>query len=190
MKKLFQNCDVFSVLQEIVERRVKHYKTDFEIDKEIILEASESDDPKHLKLLWLARPNGTHCFVEADVYVKDTYPYNAWVFYGEQTNDPITAYAIELQESRFDGKIIGNLYELDYQAHFKRIQKYALPRSPVTQIHTPPLDEEKWLVVLDEAQAERYDENYKIYDKYNYQTAFETKRHTRKVVDTESGAEM
>jgi hypothetical protein len=110
------------------------------------------------------------------------------VFYGEQTKDPIAAYAIELQEPRFDGRIIGSLYELNYPLHFKRVQKYALPRSPITQIHTPPLDKEKWQEVLNEAQAERYGENYKIYDKDNYLTAFKTKRHTSKIA--ESDAEM
>jgi hypothetical protein len=187
MKKLFRNCDVFAVLQEIVRRHVKRYKSDFEIDREIIADALKSDDPKHANLLWLARPHGTHCFVEGDVYVKDTYPHNAWVFYGEQTRDPIVAYAIELQEPGFDGKVLGSLYELDYPAHFADVQKRALPKQPITLIHTPPLDGEKWRVVLDEAQAERYAESYKIYDKYDYLTAFQTKPRNRGKV---CGAEM
>lgn len=188
MKKLFQNCDVFAVLQEIVGRHVKHYQSDFEIDKEIIFEASESDDPNHSRILWLARPCGTHCFVEPDVYVKDTHPYNAWVFYGEQTSDPIIAYAIELQEPGFDGKIIGSLYELDYPTHFKHIQKKALPKEPITEIHTPPLDKDAWMNILDQVQAARHNGNYKIYDKNNYLTAFQSRPTNRRTAY--SGAEM
>jgi hypothetical protein len=184
MKKAFINCDVFAVLQEIVGRHVKHYQSDFEIDKEIILEASESDDPKHSKILWLARPNGTHCFVEADVYVEDTYPYNAWVFCGEQTSDPIIAYAIELHEPRFDGRVMGCLYELDYPTHFKQVQKTALQKNPVTQIHTPPLDTEKWESVLNDAQKERHATPYMPYGSHNYLDAFRRRRALA------SGAEM
>lgn len=174
MKNLFRNCDVFAVLQVIVGQHVKNYQSDFEIDKNILTEASKSDDPHDSRFLWLARPNGTHCLTEADVYVRDTYPYNAWIFYGEQTRDPITAYAIELQEPRLDGTVIGNLYELDYNDHYRRVQKYALPTErPITKIHQPPIDTDKWQVVLDEAQTDRYREKYKIYDKSDYRTAWQ-----------------
>jgi len=176
MKNLFRNIDVFAVLQNIVGRHVKNYQSDFEIDKEIILKASEysqSDDPKHSRLLWLAYPNGTNCFIEADVYVKDTYPYNAWVFYGEQTRDPIVAYAIELQPPRFDGEIIGDLYELDYNDHYRRVQKHALPRELITQQHTHPIDRAKWEEVLADAQADRDKKNYKIYGNSDYTSAWQ-----------------
>ena len=52
--------------------------------------------------------------------------HNTWKFYGEQTRDRVLAYAVELTGVQ-DGKITGNLYELDYQQHYKHVTKQALP---------------------------------------------------------------
>ena len=54
---------------------------------------------------------------ERDVFLKDTRQHNTWRFYGEQTRDTILAYAVELTGTE-QGKIKGNLYELDYLQHF------------------------------------------------------------------------
>ena len=63
--------------------------------------------------------------------MKDTRPYNTWKFHGEQTRDRILAYAVELT-GRERGKIRGNLYELDYAAHFRHVREQALPADIVT----------------------------------------------------------
>ena len=76
--------------------------------------------------MWLSRPSGTHCFRERDVFLKDTRPYNTWKFHGEQTRDRILAYAVELTGIE-NGKIKGNLYELDYKQHYERVKAKALP---------------------------------------------------------------
>jgi hypothetical protein len=126
MKKSFINCDVTAVLQEIVGRFVKHYQSDFDVDKKIFLNAVNDPDPESKHLLWLARPNGTHCLCERDVYVFDTYENNTWRFYNEQVNEPISAYAIELKKIT-NGVITGNLHELDYAANCEHVKRNALP---------------------------------------------------------------
>ena len=81
--------------------------------------------------MWLSRPSGTYCFRERDVFLKDTRQHNTWRFYGEQTRDHILAYAVTITGTE-DGKIKGDLYELDYPQHFKHVAEQALPADTVT----------------------------------------------------------
>ena len=127
----FENMDILACLDAVMKQNTGFYQSDFEIDKKIIHEAAASPDREDRTLLWLSRPSGTHCFRERDVFLKDTRPYNTWKFHGEQTRDRILAYAVELT-GRERGKIRGNLYELDYAAHFRHVREQALPADTVT----------------------------------------------------------
>ena len=122
----FENVDILACLDAVMKQNTGFYQSDFEIDKKIIHEAAASPNREDRLLLWLSRPSGTHCFREHDVFLKDTRPYNTWKFHGEQTRDPILAYAVELTGIE-NGKIKGNLYELDYKQHYERVKAKALP---------------------------------------------------------------
>lgn len=122
----FENVDILACLDAVMKQNTGFYQSDFEIDKEIIHKAAASPDREDRTLLWLSRPSGTHCFRERDVFLKDTRPYNTWKFHGEQTRDRILAYAVELTGIE-NGKIKGNLYELDYPQHYERVKAKALP---------------------------------------------------------------
>ena len=122
----FENVDLFASLAAIMRQNTAFYQNDFDIDKEIIAKAAASPAAEDKTLLWFSRPSGTGCYKERDVFLKDTAPYNTWKFYGEQTRDKILAYAVTITGSE-DEKIKGNLYELDYQEHFKHVAAHALP---------------------------------------------------------------
>ena len=122
----FENVDILACLDAVMKQNTGFYQSDFEIDNKIIHEAAASPDREDRTLLWLSRPSGTHCFRERDVFLKDTRPYNTWKFHGEQTCDCILAYAVELTGIE-NGKIKGNLYELDYPQHYERVKAKALP---------------------------------------------------------------
>lgn len=122
----FENVDILACLDAVMKQNTGFYQSDFEIDKKIIHEAAASPNREDKTLLWLSRPSGTHCFRERDVFLKDTRPYNTWKFHGEQTRDRILAYAVELTGIE-NGKIKGNLYELDYPQHYERVKAKALP---------------------------------------------------------------
>ena len=124
----FENVDVLAALDEIMRQNTAFYQRDFDIDKGIIQRAAASDQAVDKTLLWMSRPSGTYCFRERDVFLKDTRQHNTWRFYGEQTRDKILAYAVELTGTK-DGTIRGNLYELDYQQHFRHVIDTALPVS-------------------------------------------------------------
>lgn len=124
----FENVDVLAALDEIMRQNTAFYQSDFDIDKGIIQRAAASDQALDKTPLWMSRPSGTYCFRERDVFLKDTRQHNTWRFYGEQTRDKILAYAVDLTGTK-DGTIRGNLYELDYQQHFRHVIDAALPVS-------------------------------------------------------------
>ncbi len=122
----FENVDVFAHLEAIMRTNTGFFQNDFDIDKRIIAKAAAQPAAEDKTLLWLSRPSGTHCFRERDVFLKDTAAHNTWHFHKEQTRDRILAYAVELTGIE-DGKIKGNIYELDYEKHYERVKGQSLP---------------------------------------------------------------
>ena len=130
----FEDVDVFASLEAILKQNTGFYQSDLDIDKKIIAEKAASQNPADKTLLWLSRPSGTYCFRERDVFISDTAPHNTWRFYKEQTRDHILAYAVELTGVQ-DGKIKGNLYELDYEKHYERVKNDTLAAGTVTLVY-------------------------------------------------------
>lgn len=130
----FENVDLIASLDAIMRQNTAFYQSDFDIDKKILQKAAKSTAAEDKTLLWFSRPSGTQCNRERDIFLKDTAPYNTWRYYGEQTRDNILAYAVEVTGSE-DGKITGNLYELDYMTHFKHVMVQALPADTYTLIY-------------------------------------------------------
>ncbi|MCE4768793.1 hypothetical protein LV595_19520 [Clostridioides difficile] len=126
----FDNVDVLAALNAIMKQNTGFYQSDFKYDKEIIARAAASPDAADKTLLWLSRPSGTHCFRERDVFLKDTGAHNTWRFHKEQTRDRVLAYAVEITGVE-DGKIRGNLYELDYAQHYQRVKEQSIPADMV-----------------------------------------------------------
>lgn len=120
----FENVDVIATLGAIMRQNTQFYRSDFEVDREIIEQAAVSDDTEDKYLLWMCRPSGTWCFRERETFIQNTREYNTWKFYGEQTHDHILAYAVELSASR-GRKVRGTVYELDYRQHFQHVRAAA-----------------------------------------------------------------
>ena len=130
----FENVDVVASLEAIMKQNTAFYQSDFEIDKQILQKAAISPIPEGKRLLWFSRPSGTCCFRERDVFLKDTRQHNTWRFYGEQTRDTILAYAVELTGTE-QGKIKGNLYELDYPQHFREVIEKSISADNYTLLY-------------------------------------------------------
>ncbi len=130
----FENVDIIASLDAIMRQNTAFYQSDFEIDKEIIQKAVASPAAEDKRLLWFSRPSGTQCSRERDVFLKDTAPYTTWRYYGEQTRDNILAYAVKITGIE-NGIVKGNLYQLDFQQHFKRVMEQALPADTYTLIY-------------------------------------------------------
>lgn len=126
----FENIDVIASLGAIMRGNTAYHQKDFNIDTEIMRDWLQKAVGEPTPLLWLRRPSGTHLFPERNVFIKDTRAYNTWVFFGEETRDLIRAYAVELTGTD-GGKLMGNLFELDYDAHSKHVKETALPAAYV-----------------------------------------------------------
>jgi len=130
MPHKFENVDVIASLRAIMHGNTAYYQTDFDIDMEIMRDWLQKNTGEPAPLLWYSRPSGTHIFPERNVLLKDTRAYNTWIFHGEQTRDPIRAYAVELTGTD-SGKLIGDIFELDYDAHWRHVKETALPAAYV-----------------------------------------------------------
>lgn len=126
----YENVDIIAALGAVMEVNTEHYKSDFRYDIEKFREAVATPDAENVHLLWMSRPSGTWSFRERDVYVKGTSANNTWSFYAD-TRDTILAYAVEIT-GRQGGKVLGNLYELDYKRHVQEVNRLALPPVDVT----------------------------------------------------------
>ena len=117
----FENVDILKSLKAIMQTHTEHFQSDFDIDVKVLKQAAKSPNPEDKKYLWLCRPAGTWCLRERDTFIKDTREHNTFCFYAEQTRDKILAYAVELTGIEKD-RVTGNLYELDYQKHYKHVK--------------------------------------------------------------------
>lgn len=127
----FEGVDILDALGQIVDLHTQHYKTDFDLDKDLIQKLALSTAPEDKKLLWMSRPCGTYTMRERGIYLEGTHEHNTWKFYHEQTKDPILAYALSLDGVQ-DGKVTGTIYPLDYGSHVEHIKQLTCPIAYVT----------------------------------------------------------
>ena len=138
----YENVDIVAALGAVVELNTEHYKSDFKYDIEKFKEAAKHPDGENKRLLWLSRHSGTWCFPERDVYIKDTEAFNYFTGYGKLLGSPefyqtvvvddrILAYAVNITGIE-NGRIKGDLYELDYRDQIRQINKNAVPLHTVT----------------------------------------------------------
>lgn len=122
----FEGVDILDSLEQIMELHTQHYKDDFDLDKELIPKLAVSGKPEDRRLLWLSRPCGTYTLREWEVYLEGSHANKVWKFYHEQTKDPVLAYALSIKDVR-DGKVVGNIYPLNYAEHVEHIKLLTCP---------------------------------------------------------------
>ena len=140
----YENVDIVAALGAVVELNTAHYKSDFKYDIEMFKEAAKNPDGENNRFLWLSRPSGTHCYHEREVYIKDTAANNYWSgfasvlgkepFQNIIVNDRVLAFAVEVKGME-NGRVKGDICEVDYRAHIKHLNKTALPLHTVTAVY-------------------------------------------------------
>ncbi len=109
----FENADLFKVLGNVVNENTEYYKSDFEHDKNYLAKVANNTDPEDKMFYWISRSHGTHLLNEKEVFIK-TSPENITFLHWYYEKEPsIKAYAVTVT-GEADGKILGNVYELDY----------------------------------------------------------------------------
>lgn len=118
----FENIDLVSALERIMKANTEYYQTDFNYDKSILQRAANSNKAIDKSLLWLSRKHGTNCVFESDAYIKNSPSNTTWKYFADQKSENVLSYALTVTEIK-DGRIYGNLYELDYAEHIGDIRK-------------------------------------------------------------------
>ena len=127
----FENVDILACLDAVMKQNTGFYQSDFEIDKKIIHEAAASSDRED-KTLFLALPSVRDALLPGARRFSQRHPpiQHMEVPRGADTRPhPCLRRGADGQER---GKIRGNLYELDYAAHFRHVREQALPADTVT----------------------------------------------------------
>lgn len=127
----FEGVDILDALGQIMELHTQHFKQDFDLDKELIPKLAVSADPEDRRLLWMSRPCGTYTLRERETYLDGSYENSVWKYYHEQSKDPVLAYALSIKGIQ-DGKVMGNIYPLDYPAHVEQVKLLTCPIEKVT----------------------------------------------------------
>ena len=142
----YKDVDIVAALGAVVELNTEHYKSDFRYDIEQFKRAAQNPDGENNRLLWLSRQSGTWCYPERDVYIKDTAAFNTWNSYATIlgdinsymssviVQDRILAYAVNIKGIE-NGRIKGDLYEMDYRDHIRQLSRVALPLHTVTAVY-------------------------------------------------------
>ena len=113
----YENVDIIASLGAVMELNTEHYKSDFRYDIEMFMEAARHPTEENTHLLWLSRHCGTECFRERDAYLKESQASHTWLFHATTLRD---------------GKVMGNLYELDYRQHAAKLGQQAFPIQEVS----------------------------------------------------------
>lgn len=124
MKKL-ENVDLFEVLGNIVNENTEYYKSDFEHDKRWLKEATQKENSEDRIFCWLSRSHGTHLLNEREVFIKNA-PENITFLHWYAEKEPsVKAYAVTVT-GETDGRVTGNVYELDYPQICEYIKENAV----------------------------------------------------------------
>ena len=133
----FMNIDLMGNLEKIMRINTRSYQSDFEWDRETLMDAAVNADIVPLRdriYLWMSRPCGTWCVKEKDVFLEPACAYNIWSYYAGETSQRILAYAVEVMGME-DKKAVGNLYPLDYRKHVESVKNAAIPADRIRMVY-------------------------------------------------------
>ncbi|NBJ00949.1 hypothetical protein D3Z62_12505 [Lachnospiraceae bacterium] len=133
----FINIDLLENLEKIMRINTRSYQSDFERDRETLMDAAANADTVPLRdriYLWMSRSCGTWCVKEKDVFLEPTCAHTIWSYYADETSQRIRAYAVEVMGIE-DKKAVGNLYPLDYRKHVDSVKHAAIPADRIRMVY-------------------------------------------------------
>jgi hypothetical protein len=135
------DVDILAALKKLVDTHVRHYKEDFEVDRKFITQTVKDAPPEDGTLIWFCRECGTHCFREAQTFIRDTREHNTLRFYAEQSGEDITARIVVPKQLK-GKKVMGDVYEVSFKELAFKVAQDSL--EPVTS----------WMTFEDGSSAE------------------------------------
>lgn len=143
-----KKTDIIPLLQEIVAENATHYQDDLLMDAGQLSAAMLDPVPENRVFLWMCRPCGTWCFLEREVFLRDTVAHNTWTYqeYIIQA-EKIKAYRITVAPGQpGPGSLVpGELQPLNYREQVERVKRLALP---IQQVKLVIWNTDKTLIML------------------------------------------
>ena len=120
--------DLFEMLDVLVERNVKHYKTDYELDKEFFKKVASNPSITDRDFIWFTRDCGTQCAEERAAYIDGTYDHaQCYTF----LHDPsVEAFFVHIDGIE-NNKITGSVYSVEPLKLYTEIMNNKVPAAQV-----------------------------------------------------------
>lgn len=127
-----RTADVLAFLGAVVQRNTKHYQSDFEADKKLLLNAASLPSLSDRTFYWMSRDCGTWCFKERDVFLRDTTQNITWQYYEGESG--ILAFRVVIT-GRDGEKLTGDIFPFNYAEQVQRVKRSALPIRQVSGVY-------------------------------------------------------
>lgn len=128
-----KKIEIIPFLAGIVEENTSTYQADLTFDEKRLQAVMLESNRENRTFLWMCRPCGTWCFLEREVFLRDTRAHDTWTHpdYIAQA-DQIKAYRITVAPGRPGAFVLGKLQPLNYGEQVERVKRLALPVQQVT----------------------------------------------------------
>lgn len=130
--KKFENVDVLMTLEAILNKNPSTHRVfDFMSVKEAVTNWSQSSDLEDKHFIWLSYSHGNISLLERNTFMAGTPTHSTLFEMGSQPGDNVLAYLVDI-DSYADGKVMGNVYAVDYLAYTRHVKECAIPVASVT----------------------------------------------------------
>lgn len=122
-----KKIDIIPFLADIVEKNTHSYQSDFSNDEARLTAAMLETYQENRTFLWMSRPCGTWCFLERDVFLRETPAHIVWTNgdYEAEANK-IKAYRVIVAHGHKGDFVLGKLKRVNYGEQILRVRQNAL----------------------------------------------------------------
>ena len=127
----FMGVDLTEFLGRIAGLTIVSYPNEWQITKDELARAAQSDNPEGRRLMWHVCSVGCSIMTESEVYVKGSGDHARWTGYNQGDTQ---GYYVEVT-GMSGGAVYGNVFEVgNYAEHARHIAEAALPCVSVTLV--------------------------------------------------------
>lgn len=175
MSTKFENVNIIETLQKIMLHNTQSFQWDFENDIKRLQKAAE-DKQGCRYFLWMTHSNGTWCFEERDVYIRDTDAFNNWIRYSYK-NENVKAFAVQI-DCYTGMEVEGNIFELDYKSHIEDVRRNILDAQSVEVVFKHPDSSNGYVRIFEINEYYYIGKSYGEAEKLHYMVSDENKLET------------
>ena len=118
------------IMNDLVEKYVKHYKTDFKSDIEMLL--NKNYKTKHF--YWILRECGTNLYEDIESFIQGTFPNHAVKYYLNSESEKAHIFEVII-EKRGRKYFYGEVKELNKKKFLEKLQKEEIPQEKIKEVN-------------------------------------------------------